>query len=90
MEGLIPLLQKLGTQEKLSIINGTRNRVTKVMNRGTKEQCICSEEVRRDGGNVSKILNHESRKSVGNVEIRCNVKKQRHNHAFKHTEVTAR
>lgn len=48
---LISLSYKLETQEKWSLINGTRNRVTKVMNRGTKEQCIYSEGVRRrDGG----------------------------------------
>lgn len=50
-DGLVSLSYKLETQEKLSIINETRNRVTKVMNRGAKEQCIYSEEVRRrDGG----------------------------------------
>ena len=54
VEGLTSLSYKLETQEELSIINGTRNRVTKVMNRSTKEHSIYSEEVRRRDGGIWK------------------------------------
>ena len=51
----ISLLYKLKSQGKLSIINGTRNRVTEVISKGTKEQCTYSKEVRKRDGAMCEL-----------------------------------